>query len=514
MRRVPLLAGSRVVVADAGDDALVLRPPAPGNGIVDVEAAVRDALRFPLAGEPIEALAVRGGRATILVEPPALPIPGSMHDPRQAALAATVDELERLGVPSENQTLLVACGLARRADQDEMEALVRPELRRRFRGRVDVHDVEREDLVEIGAATGVPIRVHPALARTDLVVAVTASETVLHGGPATLLAAAGPEALRAAGAESLVETHGSSGWRMAVGLERALSTRVPLVGVSLTLGHPRLTGALRGYPYEEEALDRVARSPLRRLFGLLPAAARAQVLQSLGAELPALAVLAGPPSVAHAEALLRAVDARAVRIDGLLDAICLGIPRATPHLPRERPNPLSAAFLGLGLALRLWRDGFPLAEGGTAILVHRFHRRFPHPTQQPYRAFFAATRFGRDPEELAEAERTAAGDARALDAYRSGQACHPVLPFAEWAACAPALGRLGSVLIAGCRDAVAARQLGFVPVHGLGAALSMAHGRAGGNPRIGFLLSPPYFPVVSPPSGGVVPGRPGNLRFP
>jgi hypothetical protein len=53
---------------------------------------------------------------------------------------------------------------------------------------------------------------------------------------------------------------------------------------------------------------------------------------------------------------------------------------------------------------------------------------------------------------------------------------------------------VGSVLIAGCRDAQAARQLGFVPVHALGAALSMARGA--GAERIGFLLSPPYFPLV------------------
>jgi hypothetical protein len=52
------------------------------------------------------------------------------------------------------------------------------------------------------------------------------------------------------------------------------------------------------------------------------------------------------------------------------------------------------------------------------------------------------------------------------------------------------------VIVAGCRDATAARQLGFVPTHGLGPALAMAHGRAGGPPRIGFLLSPPYYPLT------------------
>src|SRR6266545_2691049 len=63
--RVPILAGSRLVVVTADDDALVLRPPAPVEGVADVGAAVRDALRFPLAGEPLEALVARGARATI-----------------------------------------------------------------------------------------------------------------------------------------------------------------------------------------------------------------------------------------------------------------------------------------------------------------------------------------------------------------------------------------------------------------------------------------------------------------
>ena len=87
-----------------------------------------------------------------------------------------------------------------------------------------------------------------------------------------------------------------------------------------------------------------------------------------------------------------------------------------------------AAYLGLGLALRLWREAFPIVEGGTAVLVHPFARRFAHPTQQPYRSFFHATRSGRDPQLLAEAELAAAGDVRARQAYRAGRTVHPLLP--------------------------------------------------------------------------------------
>ncbi|MER3410040.1 MAG: hypothetical protein C4306_08070, partial [Thermoleophilia bacterium] len=228
-----------------------------------------------------------------------------------------------------------------------------------------------------------------------------------------------------------------------------------------------------------------------RVFQLLPGPARLALIRSLPLSLSASAAFAGPPSVAHAEALLRAVDARTATLDAPLDILCLGIPHSTAFLPRERPNPLAAAYLGLGLALRLW--------GGTVILVHRFRRHFAHPTQQPYRAFFQATRSGPDPELIAAAERAAAADERAIEDYRSGRSCHPLLPFADWAACRPQTERLGAVLVAGCRDAAGARQLGLVPVHGPGAALAMARELAGSEARLGFLIAPPYFPVRAQP---------------
>jgi hypothetical protein len=328
-------------------------------------------------------------------------------------------------------------------------------------------------------------------------VPVSAAETVLNGGAAALLAAADARSLRAADAYSLLETSASGGWKLAVELERALARRASLIGVSLTLSTPALGGVLQGYPHDRQAVERVARFPMRGLFSLLPGPIRRGFLRRLPAELRPLAVFAGPPSVAHAEALLRGVDAKSAVLEERLDAICIGIPHTTPYLPREAPNPATSAYLGLGLALRLWRDSFPVVDGGTAILVSRFSRRFPHPAQQPFRVLFQALRAGggREPDELKEAEEAAAADSRALDEYRNGRSCHPLLPFAEWSACQPAIGRLGAVLVAGCRDAHAARQMGFVPTHGIGPALAMAHGRADRPPRIGYLLSPPYFPL-------------------
>jgi len=494
-----MLSGSRVAVVTTPEDTVILRPPEPGPGLADVGAAVAEALRFPLDGAALRDLIGAGGqkRATIVVEPPALPIPGADHDPRRVAITAAVEELERAGVPTGYQTILVAGGLARRAGQRELIELVQPELARRFHGHVEAHDAEAADLVELGDSGRVPLRVHRKLVETDVVVPVTAAETVLHGGPAALVASSSAEVVRCAGAWSLSETAASQGWRLGVDVERALAARgVGLIGVSLVLNHPRLGGLLGGYPYEAEALERIARSPLRLAFGLLPTSARRRVFRSLPLELTAASVFAGPPSVAHAEALLRGIQLRAARLDERVDTIVIGIPHATHFLPREQPNPLAASYLGLGLALRLWRDDFPVVDGGTAILLHRFVRHFTHPTQQPYRAFFAAaTRVGREPEDLAEAE-LEASDERAVAEYRAGRSCHPLLPFADWAACQPSLQRLGHVIVAGCRDANAARQLGFVPTGNLTAALGMARGWQDEHPRTGFLLSPPYFPLL------------------
>jgi hypothetical protein len=388
----------------------------------------------------------------------------------------------------------VAGGLARRTSRREIAALVTPELRRRFHGRVAVHDAADPELAGIPA--GAPrVRVARELVETDLVVVVSAAETVLHGGPATLLAATDAETQRRGTADSLLETGGSEGWRTATLVERTLAAQVPLFGVSLVLNHPHYTGPLRGYPYEPGAADRIARSPLRLAFAAAPEAARRRVLRSLAGPRTVSTVLAGPPSVAHAEALLRAIELRLATLDEPLDALVIGIPGTTPSLPRETPNPLLAAHLGLAHALGLWRDAFPVAEGGIVILVHGFRRVFPRPTQQPYLVFFRSDPIARDPVLLAAAEEAAAADARSVEEYRAGRTVHPLLPFRDWEACGPALRQLGAVYVAGARDAAAVRQLGFVPIGGIGGALQMARGHRGQDARIGFLLAPPYFPV-------------------
>jgi hypothetical protein len=130
------------------------------------------------------------------------------------------------------------------------------------------------------------------------------------------------------------------------------------------------------------------------------------------------------------------------------------------------------------------------------VLLHDFRRTFGHGPQAPYRNLFHVLREGADDDALAAARRSAQDDPRALSAYRQGHAPHPLLPYLDWASCAPALERAGRVLVGGCRDAGAARALGLVPTHNIPTALEMARGVAGGSHRVGVLFAPPYAPVI------------------
>jgi hypothetical protein len=187
---------------------------------------------------------------------------------------------------------------------------------------------------------GTEARLAPSLVDADFVVVVTAAETVADGGPAALLSACDAATVRrGATADSLVQAAGEPAWDLALAIEDAVRARVPVLGVSLTLDHPRLTGRFRGYPHTSASLEHVSTSPLRRLYSLLPAALRRDVLRDQHRALATTAVFAGRPSVAHAESLVRTVELRGIHVGEPLDALVIGVPWIGAHLPREPLNP-------------------------------------------------------------------------------------------------------------------------------------------------------------------------------
>jgi Lactate racemase N-terminal domain len=497
MARIPLLSGSRVSLVTVPEEALLLAPPSPLDPLRDVAAAVGEALRYPLSGPRLADLVTQGGRVAIVVEPRSLPLPGAPSDPRQEAVAAVVDELERAGMPADRHTVVIAGGLERRAGHRELETVLRPTQARDFRGSIVVHDASSEDLRPLELEGAEPVRIHGALLDADLVVCVTAAETSERGGACALLGACAAETIASAPpAPSLLAPSLSPTGVLAGTIAAALARRTAVTGVSIVLDHPRLTGRHRGYPSSPDAVAALARSPIRRFVNALPGGVRDRALQHLARELSAVAVLAGPPAVSHAEALLRGISLRGVNLAGPLDTIVVPLPWSSLHEPRVPLNPITAAATGLGHALRLWRDASPLREGGTVILLHDLRRTFEGGPQAPSRNLFHVLREGGAARQIAVAQRSAAADSRAIDAYRQGHGEHPLLPYVDWASCAPVIARAGRILIAGCRDAGAARALGLIPTHNAATALEMARGVAGGAHRLGVLLAPPYAPLL------------------
>ena len=273
-------------------------------------------------------------------------------------------------------------------------------------------------------------------------VVLSSAETVVHGGPAALLAACDAATVRrGAAADSLVQAAGEPVWELALGVEEALRSRVPLLGVSLALDHPRLTGRFRDYPTTPASLTHVSTSPLRRIYSALPGRSPAGASSSdQHRALVTAAVFAGTPSVAHAEALVRTVELRGTPVDAPLDALVVGVPWIGPHMPREPLNPVTAAAVVLGHALRLWRDAFPIRDGGTLVLVHSAHSHVRARRSRPVPTALRRTD-GRRCRAVRLSEVVAAADDRLLAAYRAGRTCHPLLPYADWAGCGPALGR-------------------------------------------------------------------------
>lgn len=495
MARLPLHSGSRLSLVTVPDDAVLLAAPPPVEPLADIRAAVAEALRYPLSGSPLSGVVPRGGAATVVLQPPVLPLPSVEADPRREALGAVLDALEQGGVDPERVTLLFAGGLGRRPRPRALEPLLRPGRARDFRGRVEVHDCEADDLRPLDVA-GRTVPVHPALVETDLVLTLGAAETTLHGGAAALLDACGAGAIRSGRTRSLLEPSGSSAWQLATALESELARSRPVVGVSLVLDHPRETGLYHGYPWDPRSWENVERSPLRPVLNAVPEGLRQRLHARARRTLAAVTVLAGSPSVAHAEALVRGTAVRSVRVAEPLETMVVPLGWEGLQLPREPLTPITAAALGLGHALRLWRNEPPLVEGGTVVLLHPFPRVMGHPAQAPYRVLFSVLRDGTAGRRLGGAEAAASRDRRALASYRSGAAPHPRQAFADWESCAPMLERAGRVIVAGCRDAGAARALGLVPSHNAATALAMADGLAGGGGRAGVLLGPPYPALV------------------
>ena len=256
------------MLATAPDDAVVLRPPPPGEAVADVAAAVRDALRFPLAGDGLEVHARRGTRATIVIESPRSRFPARrtilarMRSPRSSR-SSSARHLDR--IPDVSRRLGSGAPRVATRARDVRYTGARPPLPRE-RGRARRRRPRARPTRRLVTST---VAGEPRARRDRSRDRRERGGVGLHGGPAALLAASGADALRAAGAYSLLETTASQGWHLAVSLERALAgaCRCSACRSCSTIRRPRAPcAAIRTTPLRWSGSPRRC-APLRRVAG-------------------------------------------------------------------------------------------------------------------------------------------------------------------------------------------------------------------------------------------------------
>jgi nickel-dependent lactate racemase len=173
--RVSLPFGRRVIDVEVPDNATVLRPHQV-EPIRDENAAVRQALRSPLAGAPLRERVRPGQSIVIVVSDITRPVPNA------TLLPPIIDELHDAGIPDDAITIVNGTGLHRINTQAELEEMLGAELANRYR---IVQHVARDSstLIEVGrSAKGVPVGFCRAYVEADVRIVTGFVEPHLFAG--------------------------------------------------------------------------------------------------------------------------------------------------------------------------------------------------------------------------------------------------------------------------------------------------------------------------------------------
>lgn len=211
------------IEVDVPDQAQVLHM-ADVPGLQDIEQRLDEALRHPLGTTGLRQLAQGRRDACIVISDITRPVPNAV------ILAPMLKILEEEGIEREKITILVATGLHRPNEGEELVALVGADIARDYR-IVNHKAKERDTLVHLGETSGgAPIWIDRLYVEADLKIAT-----------------------------SLIEPHlmaGYSGGRKAIcpGLMGVDTMRV-LHGPDL-LSHPNASeGIIEGNPFHRQALE-------------------------------------------------------------------------------------------------------------------------------------------------------------------------------------------------------------------------------------------------------------------
>lgn len=198
--------------------------PAPYPALPDLGAAVAEALANPLGTPPLRSMASPSSKVCIVITDI------TRACPDEALVAPILAELEAVGVPDEQITILVAVGMHRASTMEEKIEKLGERIVRRYRV-VDHNAQDPTGLVDLGlTANGVPVIFNRIAYEADLLIAT-----------------------------GIVEPHqyaGFSGARKTIAVGIAGEAMISYTHGPVMLDHPKTRLAnLDGNPFHEAAME-------------------------------------------------------------------------------------------------------------------------------------------------------------------------------------------------------------------------------------------------------------------
>jgi len=484
---LPFYYGERVLWEKVPETTRVLYPPAPKPGLDNLKKALERACERPVGCYPLSAQLKPGMRVTICFPDLSVPMPVCcLPDVRQPLLEALVQQVTAAGVT--DLQLIAATGLNRRLGPAELRRIVGPDIFDSFYpDRLFSHDAEDADSVYLGKTDeGEIVEVNHRVGRSDLLLYLGLNYAGFGGGYRPILTGLttyrsasfhhNPECLLRS--DSFPRGPGSVVGQILRRMGRLANNNVNIFKIEVTLGTPRLNAWL-DLPRRPTAMslsDRLRFHGERKVLDLLPRSIARKFQSGVCGRYPVTRIRAGKPEpLFDAEVDTEAED-DVIPVESQADVLLVGLPSVGPFNVSSYMNPVLVYNLAAGYLFNL-HTGKPLVRrGGVMMVTYPLEKRFDQLEHPSYAGFYDRVLADtRDPfvmhrwheEEFAENETY-------LEAYREGQAYHPVHPFVAWYWGVFATEYLSRVIVVRPVDRAVADRLDWYPASSLAEAFAAA----------------------------------------
>lgn len=468
MARVSMGYGQTFVERDLPERATVLTGPPPMPGIDDVARAVREALAAPIAHEPLPRLVGPSSKITIAFDDTAgftFPETTGWVDFRQTAMTVLLEELEKLGVPRNNITLLCANALHRMPTTAELSTILGSRVAYGSGSNLRCHDAEDSSQLQVIGQTsrGFELEVNRLLVESDQLFYISVPISPFSGG-----------------------------WKStAVGLSTYRSIKLHHRPWPFAKGHsvydPKNSAFHKLMQEFGTVIDEVLGAQGRRVFNI-------EVVNNSAWPPTPIAVFAGHPTEAHERTTEVMLEQMVVPVAKQTDVLIYGAYDGYEGYARfTRVNPILLANMSSATLFGQYQQAPLVRHGGILIVNHPcepvfddlyfpsyrelFERVLGH-TNDPYEVWdFYADEFANRPEYIHR--------------YRFGHGYHGAHPFFMYCRVAFPRRHLGATFVAGARDPDAVRRLGYVPFQSLDDAIREAENQLGADCSITYHDTPP-----------------------